>query len=126
MVKSGLSEAEERAFVAGVFEGEGTVYLATRSGCRVPRMRIAMKDADTIWRVYHAIGFGSYNQRTDGLWEWEASGTPGANFVALWIGGLLSVRRQEQFDKVLCRARLDEIRRRDGEVPPSLRWAAEQ
>ena|SRR5271166_3393531 len=49
-------KAEDIAWVAGIFEGEGTINL--RKGSYGARASIRMNDQDVIERVYTIMGFG--------------------------------------------------------------------
>lgn len=53
------------AWIAGVVEGEGTLTVERyrKDGSPVPKLAVAMVDADTIERLYHYSNMGSLDAR---------------------------------------------------------------
>jgi hypothetical protein len=105
----------ERAYLAGLIEGEGTIYVRRqRSGDReylYPTVRIAMTDKDVLDNVAEMVGHGNVvgpyenTKYKDGvvtkpIYQWAVHG-PHAIKLLKAVAPWLSSRRLEQMAKVL-------------------------
>lgn len=103
---------EDIAWVAGVFEGEGTIYFNKR-GYSV-HTSIRMDDRDVVERIHAIMGFGKFSQRS----ELRTSGktviqynyqVSTAKDVIVFLEAILpylGLRRRERALQAIARARL--------------------
>jgi hypothetical protein len=98
-----VASAEEIAWAAGLFEGEGTITHARR---RSPGLLVAvtMTDEDVVRRFDEVVDRGkvygpysppSYRDRWKPFWRWQATGDAAHDVLDL-IGPWLSPRRIAQ------------------------------
>lgn len=57
-----MTEAEA-AYIAGFFDGEGTVVLTHKRGQRVTRINVSQKVPDTLFWIQGLLGFGAISRR---------------------------------------------------------------
>jgi hypothetical protein len=100
---------EDAAWVAGLFEGEGTIV---RGKHYAPAVTISMTDEDVVRRIGDVLGFGTvfgpYDNGPRGdkpVWKWSASTFEQTQaFIALiwpWLGG----RRRQRATELLTECR---------------------
>lgn len=95
-------------WVAGLFEGEGTIELTDR-GTANPRLAVvlSMSDRDVIERLHQTVGCGVVNQipprepHHKMQWRWQANNVHAGKFLEA-IGPLLGERRRERANRALC------------------------
>jgi len=94
---------EEVAWLAGLFEGEGYIFYASRSW----RMGITMTDEDVI-REAHRVAvvgkvYGPYEGKGNRKpsWRWQVSNRREVEQVAMMIRPYLFGRRKQQVDECL-------------------------
>lgn len=113
-----------RAWVAGILEGEGCFYAHKRRTKLYPRVTINMSDKDVLERFAKYVGFGNVygDTRKDKpshwryMWRWDVSG-PKAALLMYEVFPLMCERRQCKIQEVLLGygLSLEEIRERDRE-----------
>lgn len=100
----------DRGWAAGLFDGEGTVTRAKYRNRTYPRVRVKMTDEAPVRRLREVFGFGSVSgpmhnpsmgKKDKPYWTWTAQGRANVSTVQMLLGGLLSPRRQQQFDQAL-------------------------
>lgn len=97
----------ELAYCAGLFEGEGTVYLHGGRHHPCPRAQIKMTDREPLEVMLATLGgtiTGPYQYRQDRkpAWTWGLHSYGDVLSLYERIGERLSPRRREQFEKVLA------------------------
>jgi hypothetical protein len=105
----------ERAWLAGLFEGEGTVGsypLAYErkdgSHLRSPIAAIRMTDEEIVRKVHHLVGYGSVacepknNPKWNTTWRWIINGRHGVEHFLKTIEPWLGTRRIEQFNRAFA------------------------
>ena len=96
-----MASAEEIAWAAGLFEGEGSISRFGRSGKFDLRVSLNMTDEDVVRRFDAIVDggkvYGPYSSYRGHkpIWSWVAHGDAGHDVVDL-IGSWLSPRRVSQ------------------------------
>jgi hypothetical protein len=93
--------AVEIAWVAGIFEGEGTINFPRGDG--YPSIRIAMTDEDVVRRLREVTGVGTIITRTKlakahhkQQWQWNVCARRDVARVLCAIAPLLGKRRRDR------------------------------
>lgn len=96
----------ERAWFAGLFEGEGSISFPRKS----PSLSVAMTDEDVVRRAQAIVGAGNVTgpylpPKLQGgyhkpVWRWSVGGSKAAA-VLLWIYPYLGIRRRERIEEVV-------------------------
>lgn len=110
--ESSCARAEDIAWVAGVFEGEGTIRV--RKGNYGAQVSIRMDDRDVIERIHSIMGFGNFyetqERRTSGQMVTQYNYQLGsAEHVIAFLEAVrpwLGVRRREKAEEAIASARL--------------------
>ena len=86
------------AWLAGLFEGEGCIYLRKKDGS--PVLLISMTDEDIICRVYATTGVGYVNYREPigkkSVWRWSVQKWSDVGNILETLLPLLGIRRAEK------------------------------
>lgn len=95
---------EDVAWVAGLFEGEGCVFLQFG---RYPQLIVQMTDRDVIERLARIVGNGNITTPTPRpgtkqLYRWTKQGREFVETFYNYVGPWLGERRNQQFLKALC------------------------
>jgi len=99
----------ERAWLAGMYEGEGSLVAVKRPQRRsiYPSLSVYSTDLDVVQKFGRLVGFGKihgpYWQRlaTKPIWRWNANGWCSIRTFLLLVGEHLCMRRRNRFDEVL-------------------------
>ena len=100
----------ELSYAAGLYEGEGTVYVCRASG-RDDRavVQVKMTDREPLERMQEATGLGRINgpySRPDKAWkpwwQWTINRQTDVPVFRAQVYDMLSPRRQAQFDRALA------------------------
>lgn len=122
--------ATDIAWVAGVFEGDGSVFMAGNG--YTPQVTIAMTDKDVVERVCTIVGRGKIDgpyisNKTLGktpMWRWRTSGWMSVQAFIAMIWSWLGDRRRSRAKEILLDTRIH--RPRGGYHPAELshvrRW----
>lgn len=104
-------QAQEWAWAAGLYEGEGSVTKGKHGTTYTVSM--GMTDEDIVHRFHQIIGcgkvYGPYQPKRKGsklFWRWSVSDKEGTLRFAERILKWLGPRRQAQLEPALTRARL--------------------
>src|SRR5436309_2125500 len=92
------------AWTAGLYEGEGTVYLVNRK--RWPVVQLNMTDREPLERLHRIWGGHIYGPYHNGpnrkpIWRWNFTGRDAIATLFEYIWDDLSPRRQEQAARVM-------------------------
>lgn len=111
-----IVDSRELAWAAGIFEGEGSWFMARRTSPRPSQLRaeVTMTDEDTVRRFRQAVGFGQVYPRNPAWmiennrkpqWRWTGYGFENVQALAamLWYG--LGDRRRERVSLMLREGR---------------------
>ena len=100
-----MASAEEIAWAAGLFEGEGAIsHIERRRGTLELQVALVMTDEDVVRRFDEIVDRGkvygpylppSHGDRRKPFWRWAAVGDPGHDVLDL-LGAWLSPRRVAQ------------------------------
>lgn len=98
------------AWLAGLFDGEGCVYMRTVNGTVLNRivLAIAMTDEDVVRHAHEVAGVGFVRERgtlTKGgkrVWEWRVTNAEHAAGLAMTIYTFLGSRRQARIRELLA------------------------
>lgn len=105
-------DTRELAWAAGIFEGEGCIYLRPQSGRGQPQLKVQMNDEDSILRFRRVMGMGNVRRlhapsrsRFGPSWVWDVYGFEKvqAGVALLWFG--LGRRRRAKAVEVLTMGR---------------------
>lgn len=108
----------ETAWLAGLFEGEGTLTTQHASASTAVNLRIAMTDEDVIRRCASVTGmgrvYGPYAKRGNrkDIWCWTVSRLHEVEQIVLAIRPYLGARRALRADEVLARTTKGDRRER--------------
>ena len=102
-----MANGYDRAWAAGLFEGEGSITWHTRNTKPGVRLTLKMTDEDTVRRFASIAGEGQvYGPYTDKgrphqkpHWEWAAV-RASARRVAEWLIPLLGPRRRARWEEI--------------------------
>lgn len=91
-------------WVAGIFEGEGTIYR--NASKRLFLMAVKMKDGDIVKRFHLAVGCGRVKLRKPYLdyapmWEWSLTKTNDILRLTNLLLPFMGIRRTEQINKAI-------------------------
>lgn len=95
----------ERGYVAGLFEGEGSV---SQRSTHQPYLQVAMTDLGPLRELYRICGgklYGPYVRERPNckpVYHWRLNGWEAVEWLYGQIGDLLSTRRGERFDEILA------------------------
>lgn len=104
---------EEMAWLAGIFEGEGSIILENRSGPReyaTPRLQVNMVDRDVIEHL-QAIAGGRVNRQKaqtpdrQDQWRWTLQGFLPVSYVLDRIWPWLHSRRRTRCEEVMAKCK---------------------
>lgn len=100
-----MTRAEQIAWAAGLFEGEGTVgYQETAGRIRV-RFALAMTDEDMVRRFHSIVGVGNvagpswHSGSTKPQWRWSATSKADAATVSDLFYPFLGERRRDALER---------------------------
>lgn len=99
-----IMDAIDIAWFAGIFEGEGTIYLNDRGGKSKPSpiMRVRMCDEDIINRIQQVTGVGTVIKETNltvnrkTIYVWQTGNKRNIARLLLAIAPLLGDRRKNR------------------------------
>ncbi len=97
------------AWLAGLFEGEGCVYMRTVHGKKMNRivLQIAMTDEDVVRRAHAIAGVGfvvEHSRRTKTgkrVWNWRVTNAEHAAGLAMTLFTYLGERRRKRIEQLL-------------------------
>jgi len=94
------------AWAAGLFEGEGCIYL--REGVNGVQLKVAMTDHDVVIRFWNVVGHGYVNRAapTNGVkevWVWQEAKRDGVRHVLDGLYPYLGERRKAKADEAYLR-----------------------
>lgn len=110
----------EVAWAAGLFEGEGCIYLAGDKRrdppYLYPGLQLTMNDRDVVERFHRIIGVGSIcTSRRSGrkdMWRWQCSNRPGFDHCMKLFEPYLGERRLVKLAEVRAGATAPRNRRK--------------
>jgi hypothetical protein len=95
-----MRSRENLAWVAGLFEGEGSFTLIQTGPYPVIRAKVSMTDKDVVEKIYAIVGFGSFFEarQTNPLhqlqWQWQTASFEGFQAFAAMVWPWLCSRRR--------------------------------
>lgn len=98
------------AYAAGLFEGEGTVWVrqGTLTMSRAAGMAVGMTDLDPLERMLDTFGgkiYGPFVKKgCKPIYHWRLDGWDAVERIYAVIGDYLSVRRRAQFERAIAAA----------------------
>jgi hypothetical protein len=100
-------KAEDVAWFAGLFEGEGSLCRSTGRNCW--RMSLRMTDEDVVRRIHSLFGGAVYDDRRDVItngkhkraWQWQVCKQEEINKIVLSIRPHMGQRRGAKMDEFL-------------------------
>jgi hypothetical protein len=111
----------------GLYEGEGYITRNGKVNGHGVQMGITMRDFDVLQRTREIVGvgkvYGPYKGKQkhhSDMYRWQITNMPEALYVARGLYPDVSVRRKEQFDRVLLEAGQEDWK--TGPSPYDYRW----
>lgn len=103
-------KSEDIAWAAGLFEGEGCIYLAgdkrPTEPYMYPGLQLSMTDRDVVEKFHAIVGVGTVNidrrkesNRSD-MWRWQCANRKGFEHVMNLLGPYLGERRTTKLAQV--------------------------
>lgn len=105
-------------WAAGLFEGEGCIYLAKRGRMRSIQLSVGMNDEDVVRRFHEAVGVGAvyvrpHNGRAE-FFTWQANSLEAAQHVITLFWPFFSERRRAKAIAVMSEIKASQVyRQRD-------------
>jgi hypothetical protein len=99
-------DRESLAWLAGLFEGEGSFSLLQADSYPLPRAKVSCTDKDVIERIYRIVGFGSMFEapQAEGYkmqWQWQIASFEGVQAFVCLVWEWLCERRRARATEVL-------------------------
>jgi hypothetical protein len=117
---------EDLAWVAGLFEGEGSFNLLQARTYPIARAKLNSTDRDVVERLFRIIGFGSFfevpptQEHHKPQWQWQIASFEGVQaFIAL-VWPWLCSRRQARATEILLAMHEHFSKSRRGRLIPLL------
>lgn len=97
---------EDLAWLAGLFEGEGSFSLLQANTYPIPRAKVSCTDKDVIEKIYRIVGFGSFFEapQANGYkmqWQWQTASFEGFQAFVAMIWPWLCSRRQARATEIM-------------------------
>ena len=103
--------AMELAWAAGLFEGEGSIFLHQRKSHSTLALGLNMTDEDSVRRFAKAVGVGNvtgpHETTHKPRWQWRCDGFGKAQAVIAMLWDGLGSRRKQRAKECLAATRVD-------------------
>lgn len=98
---------QDVAWAAGVFEGEGSLYLRNVSSGKYATAEVKMTDEDIVRRFAAIVGVGNVYFKPErrlnwkNCWAWTVNGKAGVSKVGEMFRPWLGVRRLDTLERIM-------------------------